>query len=75
MSVAALALDPEGNGLAQLVNGADVVVSLLPQPLHPVVAAECIKQGVNMVTASYVSDAMQVLLLVVLVVITCGAYI
>ncbi len=35
------------------IRRADVVVSLLPAFMHPVVAAECVKQGAHMVTASY----------------------
>eukprot|EP00040_Diaphanoeca_grandis_P017060 m.88519 g.88519 ORF g.88519 m.88519 type:complete len:502 (-) comp26207_c0_seq1:362-1867(-) len=37
----------------------DLVISLLPVPMHPMIAKRCIKNKVNMVTASYVSDAMQ----------------
>ena len=37
----------------------DVVISLVPWQLHPIVAQVCIDNGVNMVTTSYVSDAMQ----------------
>lgn len=35
---------------------ADVVVSILPANLHPVVAKACINEGVHMVTASYLSN-------------------
>lgn len=34
---------------------ADVVVSILPANLHPIVAKACINEGVHMVTASYMS--------------------
>jgi len=50
------------NNLQQLkdeVAWADVVVSMLPAFLHPVVAKECVSQGKHMATASYVSDAMK----------------
>jgi len=50
------------NNLQQLkdeVAWADVVVSMLPAFLHPVVAKECVNQGKHMATASYVSDAMK----------------
>ncbi len=40
---------------------ADIVVSLLPAFLHPVVAKECVSQGKHMATASYVSDSMKAL--------------
>ena len=43
------------------VSLADVVISLLPVAHHPLVAAECVRQGKHMVTASYVSDAMKAL--------------
>lgn len=35
------------------IKRADVVVSLLPAFMHPIVAGECVKQGTDMVTASY----------------------
>jgi alpha-aminoadipic semialdehyde synthase len=44
-------------GLARLVKEADVVVSLLPAPMHPAVAEECIRsRNTDLVTASYLSD-------------------
>jgi len=43
---------------AEIAN-ADVVVSFLPAMMHPIVAKECLKQGKNMVTASYVSKEMK----------------
>lgn len=39
--------------LVQLIPEYDVVVSLLPYSLHPKIAQLCIKNKVNMVTASY----------------------
>lgn len=50
------------NNLQQLkdeVAWAEVVVSMLPAFLHPVVAKECVNQGKHMATASYVSDVMK----------------
>ncbi|PKC09641.1 alpha-aminoadipic semialdehyde synthase [Rhizophagus irregularis] len=47
--------------LSKLVQGADVVVSLLPAPLHPIVAEMCITHRKNMVTASYISSEMKAL--------------
>ncbi len=41
------------------VNWATAVVSLLPAFMHPIVAQECVRQGKNMLTASYVSDTMK----------------
>lgn len=35
---------------------ADIVISFLPTIMHPLVAQECLNQGKNMVTASYVSS-------------------
>lgn len=49
----------DSNGIAQLVEGKDVVVSMLPARFHELVAVECLKQGVNMATASYVSPGMR----------------
>ena len=45
--------------LEQLVREHDLAISLLPAPLHPVVAQMCIKHNKHMVTTSYVSPAMQ----------------
>lgn len=42
--------------LSQLIGEADVVVSLLPAPMHPAIAMECIKLKTDLVTASYESD-------------------
>jgi saccharopine dehydrogenase (NADP+, L-glutamate forming)/spermidine synthase len=47
--------------LAKLVSEHDLAVSLLPAPLHPVVAELCIKNRKHMVTTSYVSPKMQAL--------------
>jgi len=47
--------------LNQLISGHDLSISLLPAPLHPVVAELCIKHGKQMVTTSYVSPEMQAL--------------
>ncbi|KDQ17415.1 hypothetical protein BOTBODRAFT_105760 [Botryobasidium botryosum FD-172 SS1] len=44
-----------------LVERADVVVSLLPAPLHPPLAEQCIQHGKHLVTASYISPTMQAL--------------
>lgn len=41
------------------ISKADIVVSLLPAHLHIEVAIECVRQGKNMATASYVSKEMQ----------------
>ena len=49
------------SGLASLLKGKDVVISLLPAPMHPLVAEECIRQKVNLVTASYESLEMKAL--------------
>ncbi|KAG9312632.1 Saccharopine dehydrogenase-domain-containing protein [Chiua virens] len=45
--------------VSQLIEGADVVISLLPVPFHPSIAELCIKHGKHMVTASYISPAMR----------------
>jgi saccharopine dehydrogenase (NADP+, L-glutamate forming)/spermidine synthase len=45
--------------LDKLVAAHDLSVSLLPAPLHPVVAEMCIKHGKQMVTTSYVSPKMK----------------
>lgn len=58
----ALGLDVKNeSAIAELIQGKDVVVSLLPATFHDRIAVECLKQGVNMATASYVSPAMKAL--------------
>ncbi|KIP01213.1 hypothetical protein PHLGIDRAFT_131332 [Phlebiopsis gigantea 11061_1 CR5-6] len=47
--------------VAALVAEADVVVSLLPVPLHPQVAELCLAHRKHLVTASYISPAMRAL--------------
>ncbi|XP_057655384.1 alpha-aminoadipic semialdehyde synthase, mitochondrial isoform X1 [Diorhabda carinulata] len=42
--------------LQDLVKKANVVVSILPANLHPLVAETCVSEGVHMVTASYMSN-------------------
>jgi len=44
--------------LDSLVSSADVVISLLPYALHPMVAQSCLDAGTHMVTASYCSPQM-----------------
>ncbi|TNY24064.1 Saccharopine dehydrogenase-domain-containing protein [Rhodotorula diobovata] len=44
--------------LSDLIASADVVLSLLPAPLHVDVAKLCIKHGASLVTASYTSPQM-----------------
>lgn len=43
------------------VENADIVISMLPALFHIKVAKECLSQGKNLVTASYVSKEMQAL--------------
>ena len=45
--------------LDALIKQHDIVVSLLPAPMHPAVADLCVKNKVDMVTTSYISPAMQ----------------
>ena len=47
--------------LGELIRQADLAVSLLPYVYHPLVARLCVKHGKNMVTTSYVKDAMRAL--------------
>ena len=44
--------------LTKLIGEHDLAISLLPAPLHPVVAETCIKHRKHMVTTSYVSPKM-----------------
>ncbi len=45
--------------LARQIEQSDIVVSLLPWTLHPVIARLCLTHGKHMITASYVKDEMQ----------------
>uniref|UniRef100_A0A8C2XE23 Aminoadipate-semialdehyde synthase n=1 Tax=Cyclopterus lumpus TaxID=8103 RepID=A0A8C2XE23_CYCLU len=45
--------------LDSLVKDHDLVISMLPYTLHPLIAKHCIERKVNMVTASYLSPAMK----------------
>ncbi len=44
---------------AEEISACDIVISLLPPTLHPLAAVDCVKYGKHLVTASYVSPAMQ----------------
>lgn len=48
-------------GLDALVKEHELAISLLPAPMHPVVAEACIRNKSHMVTTSYVSPPMQAL--------------
>jgi len=48
----------EGGLLEELIVAHDLVVSLLPAQLHPMVAGVCVELGRSMVTTSYVSPVM-----------------
>jgi len=58
-STTALLADKDPDKLESLISDHDLAISLLPAPLHPVVARLCIKHGKHMVTTSYLSPAMQ----------------
>ncbi|XP_029780194.1 alpha-aminoadipic semialdehyde synthase, mitochondrial isoform X2 [Suricata suricatta] len=45
--------------LSSLVAKQDLVISLLPYALHPLVAKACIKSKVNMITASYITPELK----------------
>ena len=53
-------LDDEA-GLDAMVAAHDLVISLVPFNLHPLVAGHCLAHGKNLVTASYVAPAMAAL--------------
>ena len=48
----------EDDRLNRLIESSDVVVSLLPYGLHPMVARKCLDLKTDMITASYVSPEM-----------------
>ncbi len=56
----AVALDAgDAPMLEKTIAAADIVVSLLPWTLHPVIARLCLAHGKHLVTASYVKEDMQ----------------
>lgn len=44
---------------AQEISKADIVVSMVPFSMHPIVAKECLKYGKHLLTPSYVSEEMR----------------
>ena len=52
-------LSKPSDKLKCLIEEADIVVSLLPATMHPMVAEECISLKTDMVTASYESEEMR----------------
>ncbi len=52
---------PPYDELNEMVKGVDLVVSMIPPNMHVTVANACIKNGVNMVTTSYISPEMKAL--------------
>lgn len=54
-------LADETDKLAKLISEHDLAVSLLPAPLHPVVAELCVKHRKHMVTTSYLSPTIKAL--------------
>lgn len=55
----AIAFDIHAEDSDSVIRSADIVVSLLPPHLHPIVAAKCVQHGKHMVNASYVSPEMK----------------
>ncbi|MCU0418787.1 MAG: saccharopine dehydrogenase NADP-binding domain-containing protein [Cyclobacteriaceae bacterium] len=52
----AIAFDIHDPASEEVLRTAHVVISLLPAFLHPMVARLCLKHGIHLLTASYVSD-------------------
>ena len=49
----------EQDSRRQLIEQADVVISMLPAGLHPTVAGDCLELGKHFFTASYESEALR----------------
>ncbi|PLW49610.1 hypothetical protein PCASD_02283 [Puccinia coronata f. sp. avenae] len=45
-------------GVSELVKEANIVISLLPATMHPLIGTACLEHSVHLITASYVSPAM-----------------
>ncbi|MEP1093631.1 MAG: saccharopine dehydrogenase C-terminal domain-containing protein [Cyclobacteriaceae bacterium] len=52
---------PPYDELSKMVEGVDLVVSMIPPHMHVIVAKACLKHKVNMVTTSYTSPEMKAL--------------
>ena len=52
---------PPYDELNRMVGEADLVVSMIPPSMHPIVAKACISNHVDMVTTSYISPEMRAL--------------
>jgi len=52
---------PPYNELSNMVKGVDLVVSMIPPHMHVIVAQQCLKHQVSMVTTSYTSPEMAAL--------------
>jgi saccharopine dehydrogenase (NADP+, L-glutamate forming) len=48
-------------GRTDVIRTADIVISMLPARFHIYVAELCVQHGINLITASYVSEEMQAL--------------
>ncbi|MEI9958647.1 MAG: saccharopine dehydrogenase C-terminal domain-containing protein [Ferruginibacter sp.] len=46
----------KGEQRAELIKRADIVISMMPHALHVLVAQDCVTEGKNLLTASYVDD-------------------
>jgi saccharopine dehydrogenase-like NADP-dependent oxidoreductase len=55
----AIAFDIHASNAGEFIKRSDVVISLLPAHLHPLVAIRCLEHGKHLLTASYVSDEMK----------------
>ena len=56
----AVALDiTDTGGRSTLIEKADIVISLLPASLHYLVAIDCLRRKKNLLTASYVDEAIR----------------
>jgi len=55
----AILFDIQQESAAAIIAGHDIVISVLPATLHPVVAKICLTHGKHLLTASYVSTEMK----------------
>jgi saccharopine dehydrogenase-like NADP-dependent oxidoreductase len=55
----AIAFDIQQESSSEVIKNCDVVISLIPAFLHPVVAKKCLQFKKHLFTASYVSDEMK----------------
>jgi saccharopine dehydrogenase-like NADP-dependent oxidoreductase len=54
-----ISVSDESERLEILIAACDLVISMVPASMHPIVATSCLRNGKNLITPSYVSDELK----------------